>query len=523
MLRPEEGCVVSYCPIASALGSRVLAEGGNAVDAAVATALGLAVTYPQAGNLGGGGFLLVYQRGECHALDYRERSPAKIRYEHFERSPLPPEERTVLGALPVAVPGTVAGLALALERFGRFGWDRLVSLAIDLAEHGMWLTNRQASYLSLYHQALSRFETTRALFTDRGAPPKPGTLFVQADLGRTLRTLAEEGPRAFYEGSVARLITAEMRRSGGMLDEEDLAAYRARWRSPQAITFAGRLVVTPPLPSAGGFVLRTVLALAESLGLAQSRPHSPERLDLLARLMRVAYAKRRELPGAEEDDRQEAAEPEMPLGALPEGFAALEQAALADPAPFPERSMNTTHFSVLDCDGGAVSNTFSLNTLFGSKLAVGGAGFLLNNTLDDFHLGGANWHDLVQGPSHELAAGRRPLSSMAPTLLLHDGRVEGVLGASGGPRIPTVLAQLVVALVCDGESVDQAVRAPRIHHQQQPRFLYAEKRLPEPLVEALRARGHEVERAMNLGIAAAIHLGAEGELSAALDQRFMLE
>jgi gamma-glutamyltranspeptidase/glutathione hydrolase len=524
LLSADAGCVVSYCPFASALGSRVLAEGGNAIDAAVATALGLAVTYPQAGNLGGGGFMTVHgPRGEDHVLDFRETAPRKLRLEHFvgERGLI--EDRNVFGAFAVGVPGTVAGLAAALERLGTFAWDRLVGLAVDLAERGIWLTSRQASYLALYTEALARWPSTRAQFTDDGRPLLPGTLFVQRDLARTLRRLADEGPRAFYEGEIARLIAAEVARGGGVLDAEDLAAYAPVWRTPEVLEFAGRSVVTTPLPSAGGPVLHAILSFAEALGLARLPAGSIERYDLFARILRVAYALRDRAGDPDHlPDRAPACEV---LDAR--AFALAEQALAENPAgsltPARPRASNTTHFSVVDGAGGAVSCTYSLNTLFGCKVAVTGAGFLLNSSVDDFSLGLANWYDLEQGENNCLGPGHRAVSSMCPTVVTRGGRVEMILGASGGPRIPTVIAHLLLSVLCDRVAVDDAVRSPRVHHQHRPNILYVEKRLPESTLLGLRARGHAVERALNLGIGALIHLGPDGELSAALDPRFMVE
>lgn len=524
-LRASAGCIVSYCPIASALGSQALATGGNCIDAAVATAFGLAVTYPQAGNIGGGGFLIAHlpERGD-HALDYRETAPRKLTMEHLVDGHGLIGDRNVFGAYAVGVPGTVAGLGEAHRRFGRLGWDRLVAPAIALAERGVWLTSRQASYLELYHAELSRAESTRRQFTGGDRPLLPGTLFVQEALGRTLRRIAEQGPDEFYRGETARLIASEIARSGGVLDEEDLAGYRPVWRAPATLDALSHRLLCPPLPSAGSRVLRLSLALVESLGVRALPAGSVERLAWLARIFRWAYSQRRATAGDPDHLPPELLAEDLAAPRLDRARFEARERELAAPQP---RSLsagadNTTHFCVLDSEGGAVSNTYSLNILFGSKLTVSGAGFLLNSSVDDFSLGHANWYDLDDGDHNRIAPGRRAASSMTPSLLLRDGKVAMVVGASGGPRIPTVLTQVMLSVLGDGTAIDDAVREPRLHHQLRPDLTCVERRMPEPIAEALSRRGR-VERVPNLGIVAGIRLGEDGELQAALDGRFMLE
>jgi gamma-glutamyltranspeptidase/glutathione hydrolase len=513
--------------MASAVGMALLEQGGNAVDAAVGTALALAVTYPQAGNLGGGGFMLVKMPGhEVVCLDYRETAPRAAVPEHFLASEL---EHSVEGARAVCVPGTVAGLAAALERFGRLPWSRVVAPAIELAERGIWLTTRQAGYLELHHEFLLRFPSTARYFTDGGRPYSPGTHLRQPDLAATLRALADEGPRVFYEGRVAELIVREIAAAGGMLDAADLAAYQARWRAPLVRRFLGSEVHSAALPGAGGLVALLSLGLAEGCGLYQLDADAPERLDLLARTFRVAFALRRELAG--DPDHLDAPGLEAVAAHLASCADAgeLERLERQFRRPLPDastRSASTTHLCVLDGDGAAVSNTFSLNTMYGSKLAVSGAGFLLNNSIDDFYIGAErpNWYQLEHGARNRVAPGRRPASSMAPTLVTEGDHVRLVIGGSGGPRIPTLIAQAIVRLVANGASVAEALRAPRIHHQCWPDVLAVEQSLPEKLAAALRARGHNVTRVPLLGMGAAISARPGQEtLGACLDGRFGLE
>ncbi len=296
--RAQDGCVVSYCPIASAIGAGVLRQGGNAMDAAVATSIALAVTFPQAGNLGGGGFLLYAPASASpHFLDYRETAPAAVRPELFLRDGVRDEARSTHGALPVGTPGTVAGLAEALRRFGTWSWEKVVTPSIELARHGTWLTTRQARYLELYTETFRSFPSTARVFMPKGHTPLPGELFAQPELGHTLERLAAAGPGYFYEGELARRIVRTVREHGGVLTEGDLAAYAPVWRTPLERSFLGRRVIAPSLPSGGGVVLLASLGLFEAEGYGETALGSVERYLAYARVMRVAFALRGALIG----------------------------------------------------------------------------------------------------------------------------------------------------------------------------------------------------------------------------------
>jgi gamma-glutamyltranspeptidase/glutathione hydrolase len=524
-LKSEHGCVVSYCPVASSVGSRVLRQGGNAVDAAVATAFALAVTYPQAGNLGGGGFMVVRSAGgEVVALDYRETAPARLTPDHL-RDP----EQSVLGALAVGTPGTVAGMAAALERFGTWSWARVLTPAMKLAEEGLWLTTRQSGYFELHMPWLTRFESTRRYFTNDGALLLPGTLFRQPDLARTLQTLAEDGPGSFYQGQgkIAALLLDEMARGGGVLDAEDLAGYTARWGAPESCRFAGGEVFSPPLPSAGGLVLQTALRLLEVEGISARDSHSPPWYQLMVECCRTAFALRYRFAG---DPEHLTAEEQAQLSELqsPEALHRLHQQIRRRPAEIddPGAQRSTTHFCVVDPLGNAVSNTFSLNTMFGAKLAVAGGGFLLNNCIDDFSIAPEreNWYAHGYHPKNALRPRSRPLSSMAPSLVERDGKVVQIIGGSGGPRIPTLMAQVLTRTLVVGDSIAAAVRTRRVHHQYSPDALVAELGVPEPILQALAAQGHIIDRTPQLGACAAITVDPEsGRIAATLDPRFSLE
>ena len=549
--RLSDGCVVSYCPIASAVGARVLRQGGNAVDAAVATSLALAVTFPQAGNLGGGGFFLYAPaHGEPQFLDYRECAPANVRADLFLTNGVRDEVRSTRGALPVGTPGTVAGLAEALARLGTWSWDRVVAPAIELARRGTWLTTRQARYIELHAPLFREFPSSAQVFMRAGHPPLPGELFIQPELAATLERLAKDGPRAFYEGAIAHQILATMRAHGGVLDAEDLRSYQPVWRAPIERSFLGRRVIAPSLPSGGGIVLLACLGLFEAEGLARTAPQSVERYLAYARVMRAAFALRGSLFG--DPDRLTPASAEAARH-IAEGryragdLAKLERELAGAPSPRLGTEQNTTHLCVIDPHGNAVSNTYSLNTMFGGKLVVKEAGFLLNNSLDDFSLaeGVPNWYELTDGTENRIEPRKRPVSSMSPAMFLRaeapgaPPAPELLIGGSGGPRIPTLIFQIAQATLGDGYSLDEAVRLPRVHHQYAPDELAIENAFHPEMKSMLRAALAEsgiagaLAETPLLGIASALRWGGAlspgipssadaPHLSAVLDSRFTL-
>lgn len=521
-----EGCVVSYCPIASAIGTRVLLDGGNAVDATVATALALAATYPQAGNLAGGGFMMIKPpHGPGHLLDYRESAPRLADPVMFAAA----KERSVRGGCAVAVPGTVAGLSDAVKRFGTWSWDRLCAPAIDLAELGTWVTNRQARYLALYHKDLASFpETAKALLPAEGMW-RPGDLFRNPDLGKTLRILAEQGPDAFYQGSIAEAVTSTVQRYGGVMDLEDLSKYRTVWRKPYQRRIFGHDIMTTPLPSGGGFIVILSLALLEAAGCADLPVRSAARYELLGRAFRIAYALRAEFAG------DPSIVPAPMLARCEELISAVYDAGSIEKferelglvgerpviEPYPPR--NTTHMCAIDNTGMAVSNTYSLNTLFGSKLVAAGTGVLLNNTIDDFGIlpDVPNWYQLFEGKYNTLAPGLRPLGSMAPTIVSNGDVTELAIGGSGGPRIPTAIAQTILGMYGNGLALSQAAALPRVHHQYRPTQLDVEDSLDASHQEALERLGYDVVQFPRLGILAAAHYDVNAKtLKALLDPRF---
>jgi gamma-glutamyltranspeptidase / glutathione hydrolase len=522
----EEGCVVSYCPIASAVGTRVLLEGGNAVDAMVATALALASTYPQAGNLAGGGFMLIKPpHGEGALLDYRESAPRRVDPGLFADA----KERSVRGGLAVAVPGTVAGLAEAVQKFGTWGWDRLVRPAIELSVHGTWITNRQARYLALYHKDLCSFpETVKAMLPAHDMW-RPGDLYRNPDLGNTLRILGERGPQAFSEGEIGEAIVRTVQRYGGVMDLDDLRDYRAIWRKPYQRQIFGHDIMTTPLPSGGGVVVLLSLALLEAAGCAALPTRSTARYELLARAFRLAFALRSEfagdpsiIPAVTLQRCEQLIASAFDAGSierLEREFGLVSERPVVE--PYPHR--NTTHMCAIDRWGMAVSNTYSLNTLFGSKLVAENTGVLLNNTIDDFGIlpDVPNWYQLFEGRFNTLAPGLRPVGNMAPTIVSRGDTVVLAIGGSGGPRIPTSVAQTILGMYGNGLALAQASALPRVHHQYRPTQLDVEDAVDAVHMEALEQIGFDVVKFPRLGILAALQYDVDAKtLMAMLDPRF---
>ncbi len=512
----------------------MLWEGGNAVDAAVATGLALAVTYPQAGNIGGGGFMLVAPKNsKVEFLDYREAAPKNIDIGDYVESDGQRSAQMVLGAKSVAVPGTVAGFAEALKRHGTMSWDRILTGIIDLAEQGVTITSRQASYLKAYAELLSRFPTTREIFGQR---MYPASRFCQPDLGRTFRCLAEYGPEDFYKGRVAELLVEEIQRGEGSLSMADMEAYQPKWRPPLACQAFGRTIWTAPFPSGGGLVVHLTMRILEQLGYRTLKRRSLERYMLLVRAFRVAFWIRQThavdpdfLTDHQRSDVEELLERPITWPLLEEWENKLRQdLALLKSQSTQDRSAskNTTHFCVLDAEGNAVSNTYSLNTLFGSKLVVSGAGFLLNNTIDDFGIPGAtpNWYGIFDGDRNKLAGGRRPVGSMAPTFVEREGKAEVVIGGSGGPTIPTMVVQSLLEMLLDKRPVAAALAEPRVHHQHSKAELKLEHNIPETIRNTLFLDDDPRVFVPKIGIGAAIHKDLKsGQLAAVLDPRFSRE
>ncbi len=514
----EHGMVVSVYDVASQVGADVLKKGGNAVDAAVATGLALAVVYPYAGNIGGGGFMMIHLAdGRDVAIDYRETAPAAASHDMYlgkNGKPLPrgPGSSTQ-GWSASGVPGSVAGFALALEKYGshKFAWAELVEPARRLAADGHVVTAFNASRLLVRNETLAPYADSKRIFLKDGALRKAGEIFSQPELAATLARLQKDGPREFYEGETARLIADGMAKNGGTITLADLKNYRAVERTPLHGTYRGYDVVTMPPPSSGGVLVLEMLAMLEPFDLAKLGPNSSAKYHLLAEVMRRAFRGRAiyfgdpdfvKVPVAGLLDRGYLAtlmknfDPAKatPSTALPDLAPAGWDAAA--PKAAAAQSQDTTHFSIVDAAGNAVANTYTLNGGFGSGVTIPGTGILMNNEMDDFTAkpGSPNFFGLVQGEANAVAPGRRPLSSMTPTFVFKDRRLFLVTGAPGGGSIPNGVLQVIVNVIDHDMPVGFAVEAPRIHHQWLPDGIgYEPYGLSVDVVEALRGRGHILE------------------------------
>jgi gamma-glutamyltranspeptidase/glutathione hydrolase len=497
--RARRGMVACQNALTADVGVRVLAEGGTAVDAAVATALALAVTHPSAGNLGGGGFLLYRSAtGDAEAFDFRETAPAGASATMFLRNGKYDASLHHDSHLAVGVPGTVAGLHLAWKDHGRVPWRRLVEPAITLAREGFVVTDTLARQLADVLPEMKKYPASVAQFSRAGVPYDAGDVFRQPDLARTLERIAEKGPDGFYRGETADLIAEEMKRGGGLIDRADLEAYEARKRIPVKGTYRGYEILSIPPPSSGGVALIEMLNLLEGWDLHATGFLSAATVHRMAESMRRAYADRARYLG----------DPDfgfMPVEHLTsKGYAGQlratireDRASVSSPSNFGwgKESAQTTHLSVVDAERNAVSLTYTLEDGFGSKIVVPGAGFLLNNEMGDFNAGpGLTTEEGLIGTEANLAApGKRMLSSMTPTILSKDGRLFMVIGTPGGRRIINTVLQVILDVVDFGMNIQEAIDAPRIHHQWLPDEINFETRgLSPDTVALLRGKGHKL-------------------------------
>ncbi|MEP7087942.1 MAG: gamma-glutamyltransferase, partial [Gemmatimonadota bacterium] len=438
------GMVATDAPLATHVGAAVLRDGGNAVDAAVATAFALAVVYPGAGNIGGGGFLVVHTaEGREGALDFRETAPGSASRDMYLGANGHPDDRSITGALSVGTPGSVMGLWQAHGRYGSLPWARLLAPAIELAEKGFVVDSDFSGSLHGDSARLARFPASAALFLPGGHAPAPGDRWSNPDLATVLRRISADGPKGFYAGRTAQLIEAEMHRSGGKISLADLSGYRAKWRAPIEFTYRGHRVVSMPPPSSGGVTIALVAHELSRYDLRSSGWHSPEELHLLTEAMRRGFAVRNNVLG----DPDFVAMPIARL--LSQSYADSLASTIEKDRATPSSSITvgqntqverkqTTHFSVVDGKGGAVALTTTLNGDNGSAVVVAGAGFLLNDEMDDFATepGKPNMFGLVQGEANAIAPGKRMLSSMSPTIVMGtDNTPLLVTGAQGGPTI----------------------------------------------------------------------------------------
>ncbi len=503
------GMVSTTDRVASEVGAEVLRRGGNAVDAAVATHFALAVVNPEAGNIGGGGFLVVRMAdGTTAALDFREAAPMGASRDMFLDAQGNLTDRSLVGHLAAGVPGSVAGMWEAHRRFGSLPWAELVQPAVNLAE-GIVVHERLAGSLRAYGERFRRFPATAAVFLPGGRVPRVGDRFVQRDLAETFRRIARDGRDGFYRGRTAELVEEEMRRGGGLMTRADLARYEAKWRDPVRFTYRGHEVLSMPPTSSGGVTMAEMLNILEGYDLRSMGYLSAEHVHLFAEATRRAYADRNEYLAdpdfvpqptarmasdayAAERRRSIQRERATPSAQVRPGLGAAPAGAGAR-----GEGTHTTHYSIVDGKGNAVAVTTTINSLYGNLVTVAGAGFLLNNEMDDFSAkpGTANQFGLVQGEANAVQPGKRMLSAMTPTIVLDPaGRVRLVTGTPGGSTIITTVAMMVSNVVDWNMDAATATAAPRLHHQHLPDTLRYERRgLTAGTADALRAMGHAVE------------------------------
>lgn len=520
-LYARHGLVVTQEALASQVGLAILQQGGTATDAAVAVGFALAVTLPQAGNLGGGGFMLIYdatnQRSE--AIDFRETTPAAVGRDFYlnEKGEVD-ETRLRYSPQAVGVPGTVAGLALAHARHGRLPWRQLVKPAIRLAERGFPVRLELVQSLREAREHLTPWPASRRVFFKAdGSAYQPGESLVQSDLAASLQQIADQGAKAFYEGEIARKLVADQQAQQGLLTLADLKNYRAVVRAPVRGTYRGYEIVSMPPPSSGGVHLIQMLNLLETWPLGELGPNSAATLHRLAEAMKLAYADRSaylgdpdfvKVPGAGLTSKAYAKE----LAARLDPNRAQPAADIQPGQPHRFESEQTTHYSVVDRDGNAVAVTYTLNFPYGSGIVAAGTGILLNNEMDDFAAkpGVPNAYGLFGDTANAVAPGKRPLSSMTPTLVCKDGQVVLVTGSPGGSRIITTVLQLVSNVIDHHMNLAEATVAPRVHHQWLPDELRVEEGLSPDTVRLLEGLNHRVVVREAMGAAQSILRAPDG-------------
>jgi gamma-glutamyltranspeptidase / glutathione hydrolase len=517
----EHGLVTSAHVLASQAGLEMLQRGGNAVDAAVATGLALTVVYPFAGNIGGGGFMIIHQAASGDraarqvAIDYRETAPAAATRDMYvgpDGNVMSGPGSSTVGWRAGGVPGSVAGFALALEKYGsgKLTWSDVCEPARRLAANGHVVSQGTAANLRNNAQLLAQFEESKRVYLNGGDGWKAGEVWRQPDLAATFARLQKDGPREFYEGETARRIADAMAKNKGLITLADLKGYKAVERQPLHGTYRGYEIVTMPPPSSGGIALLQMLGMLEPFDVAKLGHHSAAKIHLFTEVMRRAFRDRAEYLGDPDfapvpvdqllardylSARMRDFDPNRatPSAAVQPGLGPTKVSLAAPGVGFARESTETTHFSVVDAAGNAVTNTYTLNGGYGSGVTIPGTGILLNNEMDDFtaKVGVKNMFGLLQGPANAIAPGKRPLSSMTPTLVFQGGKLVLVTGSPGGPTIINTVLEVITNVIDHGMPVMQAVEAPRIHHQWMPDTLTYERfGLSADTLARLAAQGH---------------------------------
>ncbi len=494
----DKGAVVSAHPLASMAGLSILQQGGNAVDAAIATQLALAVVYPGAGNIGGGGFLVAHLKtGKNITIDYREKAPSHAsRDMYLDKDGVAQLHLSQDGHLAAGVPGTIAGI-FASMKYASLPFKKLVQPAIDLAEKGFVITASQARSFNYYKKEFLELNTSPVAFVKDGEW-KAGDTLIQKDLANTLKRIRDKGQKGFYEGETARLIVAEMQKGKGIITLEDLKSYQAKERAPLDFDYKGYRIISMPLPSSGGIIVEQMLKMIEQKNIAGMKFHSPGAVQLMTEVERRSYADRAEFLGDPDFVK-------VPVKTLVSDAYLKERMKDYDPAKAGNskttiagtihESEETTHLSVIDNKGNAVAVTTTLNGGYGSRTVVSGAGFLLNNEMDDFSVkpGVPNMYGALGNEKNAIAPNKRMLSSMTPTLVLKNGSPYLVVGTPGGTTIPTSVFQTLVNMLEFDLDANDAVNMPKFHHQWLPDSLYIEKDFPLAVKEQMEAMGYKVK------------------------------
>ncbi len=504
----KDGLAISSNVLANEIGQKVLEEGGNAIDAAVAVGYALAVVHPAAGNIGGGGFAVIHlANGENITLDFREKAPLKAtRDMYLDESKEVIQDSSVIGYLAAGVPGTVAGMSEMLDKYGTKKLSDLIEPAIKLAQNGFKITDRQAETMLEVKDEFAKFASSKKYFLKSdGSTYKGGEILIQKDLANTLKLIQKEGPKAFYEGAIADLIVKDMKRNGGIITKEDLKNYKPVWRKPVVGNYRGYDIISMAPPSSGGIHIIEILNIMENANIGDMGFGSISTISLMTEAMRQAYADRSEYLG----DPDFVKVPVEKLIDKDYAKSIFKKINLNRATPsknvkpgLGKESNNTTHYSVADKWGNAVSVTYTINASYGSAAAVDGAGFLLNNEMDDFSIkpGVPNIYGLVGGDANAIEPNKRPLSSMSPTIILKDGKLFMVVGSPGGARIITTVLQVISNVIDHKMNISEAVSAPRFHMQWLPDEIRIEKfGMTKDTIKALENKGYKIVELPDMG------------------------
>ncbi|SIT07324.1 gamma-glutamyltransferase [Chryseobacterium gambrini] len=522
----NKGVVVSAHPLASEAGAKVMKMGGNAYDAIVATQYALAVVYPQAGNIGGGGFLVgVKNNGEKFTIDYRETAPKKAsRDMYVDKNGKANTDLSQNGRLAVGVPGSVAGFFATLK-YCKLPMGKLIQPAIDLAEKGFAITEQEANLLNNNKQNFQKHNQSSIVFV-KDIPWKAGDLLVQKDLAETLKLIQKQGLKGFYEGKTAELLVSEMKKGNGIITSEDLKNYKVAERKALEFDYKGNQVVSMPLPSSGGLLLAQMLKMAAYENLEKYQQNSTQAVQVMVEAERRAYADRAEYMGDPDfiQDKTSYLISDEYLKNRWKSFSfskATPSAEVGKITKQPKESTETTHISVIDKDGNAAAVTTTLNGYYGSKVVVSGAGFFLNNEMDDFSIkpGVPNMFGAVGGEANSIQPNKRMLSSMTPTIVLKNGKPYMVVGTPGGTTIPTSVYQAIVDVIDFKQNANISVNAPKFHHQWLPETVAFEKNFPETTIKDLEKLGYKSEKWNQIGRTEMILIDDNGNIHAVADGR----